>query len=148
MEDHCSTYNPALDWDSTATAETCLAQVRLGPWSPPYTPISLDPIRPRDRSQANRCLQPEAGPIAPRWCLSQPQPLPQPQPPTQVNTLAGFLNRKRPQPRLAESERYYLTAILLLGGWRRCTPLSYLTELYVQVILLTTAHSSHDYKPS
>jgi len=52
-------------------------------------------------------------------------------------TLAGFVSRKRPRPRLATSEQYYLEA---LDALRRaaapahlaCTPLAYLAELYLQ----------------
>lgn len=86
LEDHCATFNPALDLDPQATRESCLAQ---------------------------------------------------------VNTLAAFLHRKRPEPRYHESERYYKAAIDLVGGtWRACTPISYLVELYVQWGNATAAHEA------
>ena len=52
-------------------------------------------------------------------------------------TLAGFVSRKRPQPRLAASEQYYLEALDALGRAAApphlaCTPLAYLAELYLQ----------------
>ena len=52
-------------------------------------------------------------------------------------TLAGFVSRKRPEPRLAASEQYYLEALDALGRAAApphlaCTPLAYLAELYLQ----------------
>jgi hypothetical protein len=86
LEDHCATFNPALDLDPQATPESCLAE---------------------------------------------------------VNTLAGFLERKRPVPQFHESERYYKAALDLVGGTSRaCTPMSYLVELYVQWGNATAAHAA------
>ena len=59
-----------------------------------------------------------------------------------VNTLAGFVERKRPLPRYAHSEAYYMRALSLVSGGRSCVARSYLTELYAQVGNATAAAAS------